>query len=251
MEERETIKGIREFYDEYHLIRGRTAPKAMFTYYYPKWIGMVLEVGAGTLTPENLNHYVALDFSKSAVKDQARKGCMTILGDVNRLPFRNSSFDTAACYDLLEHLVDPLNAIREMIRVSSRRVVIGGPNYIEGKLRSEASWKDLLIYSIRWLLQRPKTHRLNPYFGFDVDFKKDRDAVSAVNVLEVKRILENAGMRIEVETLSQTYHGLKKQLLRFPPFKFWGGMMWITAETQSETSKLKGFLKFFSCLMVY
>jgi hypothetical protein len=195
----------------------------MFIYYYPKWTGIVLEAGAGTLSPEaSIDHYVALDVSKSAVRYQAQKGRSVILGDVNYIPFKNKSFDTVACYDLLEHLVHPLDALKEMIRVSCKRVVIGGPNFIEGKLRSEASWKDLLLFSIRCLLQKPKSSRLVPYFGFDVNFKRDRDAVSAMNVLEVKKFLENAGMRVQAETLPQIHHGLKQWLVKIPPFKFWG-----------------------------
>jgi SAM-dependent methyltransferase len=42
---------------------------------------------------------------------------VSVYGDALRLPFRDASFDTALCLQVLEHLSEPENAIREAYRV--------------------------------------------------------------------------------------------------------------------------------------
>lgn len=48
----------------------------------------------------------------------------------DRLPFRDASFDAVSCWELLHHLDDPVAAIREMLRVARRRVLMFEPNRI-------------------------------------------------------------------------------------------------------------------------
>jgi ubiquinone/menaquinone biosynthesis C-methylase UbiE len=43
------------------------------------------------------------------------------------LPFRNQAFDLVLCSEVLEHLEHPLEALRELIRVSARYVLITVP----------------------------------------------------------------------------------------------------------------------------
>ena len=227
---------IRSFYDDLRLHRGRTTTQAMVTCYYPKWVGAVLEIGAGILSPD-YHDCIVMDISEVAVRHQADNGVSAVLGDVDFPPFRYGSFDTVACYNLLEHLPDPIGAIKGMCNISRRQVVIGGPNYIAGKLRSEAGWKDLLNFSFQWLLGAPRIPRLNPRLEWTGDFQKDQDAVSAVNVLAVMKTLKNSGFRVEAETLDKPGRGLKKRILSMPPFKFWGGMMWIKATAVKESAR--------------
>ena len=47
-----------------------------------------------------------------------------VRADVRYLPFRSRSFDLVHCSHMLEHLEDPLEALRELKRVSSSRVVV-------------------------------------------------------------------------------------------------------------------------------
>jgi SAM-dependent methyltransferase len=41
----------------------------------------------------------------------------TVYGDAHCLPLRNASVDAVACYEVLEHVVDPVHALRELARV--------------------------------------------------------------------------------------------------------------------------------------
>ena len=46
-----------------------------------------------------------------------------VQGDAHNLPFKDDSFDTAVMGDILEHLEDPLKALREARRVAKRLVI--------------------------------------------------------------------------------------------------------------------------------
>jgi|Laugresbdmm110sn_1035088.scaffolds.fasta_scaffold43718_2 SAM-dependent methyltransferase len=54
-----------------------------------------------------------------------------------KLPFDSNSFDIIAALDVLEHLENPHGAIKELIRISRKAVIISLPNmyYIEFRLR--------------------------------------------------------------------------------------------------------------------
>ena len=47
-----------------------------------------------------------------------------------RLPFADDSFDLATCWELLHHLEDPIETIREMFRVTRKRMILFEPNRI-------------------------------------------------------------------------------------------------------------------------
>ena len=50
-----------------------------------------------------------------------------VLADAHNLPFEDGSFDTAVISELLEHVLDPENIIKEAARVSKRRIIITSP----------------------------------------------------------------------------------------------------------------------------
>jgi ubiquinone/menaquinone biosynthesis C-methylase UbiE len=49
--------------------------------------------------------------------------------DVGRLPFREGAFDAATALEVLEHLSDPAQAARELLRVARRHVVVSVPSH--------------------------------------------------------------------------------------------------------------------------
>jgi len=48
-------------------------------------------------------------------------------GDLYRIPFPDGTFPLVVCADLLEHLDDPATAMRELVRVASRYVILTVP----------------------------------------------------------------------------------------------------------------------------
>jgi len=62
---------------------------------------------------------------------QAKEGCPQSLfqmGDIRWLPFAAESFELVLCLEVLEHLPDPLTALQELGRISSRHCLISVPN---------------------------------------------------------------------------------------------------------------------------
>lgn len=58
-------------------------------------------------------------------REKGRSGTY-IQGDITRLPFPDKSFDCTYCFDVLEHVDDRL-AIKELVRVTSNRLIIAVP----------------------------------------------------------------------------------------------------------------------------
>ncbi len=50
------------------------------------------------------------------------------MGDVECLPFASDAFDVVLCLEVLEHLRDPLTALQELGRVTSKHCLISVPN---------------------------------------------------------------------------------------------------------------------------
>jgi ubiquinone/menaquinone biosynthesis C-methylase UbiE len=75
---------------------------------------------------------VGLDASSEAIagvsataSSTGRKGLRFLVGDVTALPFADAAFDAVFCHAVLQHLRDPLAALRDFRRVLRPRGVIG------------------------------------------------------------------------------------------------------------------------------
>ena len=93
--------------------------------------------GAGTLLGSRPGTtVVALDIGLGTVRLARAKAelggvrLLGVVGDVERLPFRDGVFDAVVCDDTVEHLPDDLEGMRELRRVVSPggRVVVATPN---------------------------------------------------------------------------------------------------------------------------
>jgi len=85
----------------------------------------ILNVGCGTgITTNRFSEYgeiISLDYSEEALKYcRLRKLVRLIRSDAEALPFKDGSFDAALYFDIIEHLDDDKNAIREMKRTLAK-----------------------------------------------------------------------------------------------------------------------------------
>lgn len=135
--------GASELQLAYDQIHSRGAMNAVAGYY--EWLvsllgperGRLLDVGCGTgqLLAVAASHgfsVAGIDISAVAV-DLVRKTVPTAelhVGVAESLPFPDSSFDAVCCIGSLEHVIDPLQVVREMRRVArpAARVLIVVPN---------------------------------------------------------------------------------------------------------------------------
>jgi SAM-dependent methyltransferase len=117
----------------------------------PKWGESVLDVGCGTgetlrrLSDAGLR-VVGLDRSEAmlAVAREKLGSVPLFAGDATSLPFDDASFDAAILNTTLEFVDNPLAAIRELTRVTRRRVYVGVLNrwsLLAVRRRVEARWR--------------------------------------------------------------------------------------------------------------
>jgi len=55
------------------------------------------------------------------------QNCVRLDNLDKRLDFKDNSFDTVVCLEVLEHLEDPESALKELIRISRKRVIVTVP----------------------------------------------------------------------------------------------------------------------------
>ena len=68
-----------------------------------------------------------------------------LVADITRLPFPDRSFDVAGCFEVLEHLHAPQQALRELVRVSRSAVILSVPHEPYFCLSNMARGKNLDI----------------------------------------------------------------------------------------------------------
>ena len=50
------------------------------------------------------------------------------VADAADLPFQDGRFDTVACFEVIEHVPDPVKVLKELARVARRYVIVSVPN---------------------------------------------------------------------------------------------------------------------------
>lgn len=79
----------------------------------------LLDVGCGSAwLAEHFDDYTGIDASPDAAARAAERGRNVVVADVQaRFPFADGAFDAVVMKDVLEHLADPVAAVREARRV--------------------------------------------------------------------------------------------------------------------------------------
>lgn len=90
--------------------------------------------GEGMLTidaAKKVRRAVGLEIAVSKIRKAAEsskfKNIDFVVGDAEKLPFKNNAFDAAICAEVLEHLPNPERALEEISRVTKEQVVVSVP----------------------------------------------------------------------------------------------------------------------------
>jgi ubiquinone/menaquinone biosynthesis C-methylase UbiE len=183
-----------------------------------------LDVGCGTgvlciYVAINGAEVIGLDISSANLvkaKDMARhknlQNCSFILGDAERLPFKENSFDKIVCSEVLEHFVKQNTALREISRVAKREteVIMTVPN---------------LLYPWRWLGRGlPSiTHRIKAFLvGIRTGFVNEAYSIESREVAPYHRVFSpfffrnNVSLYFKVKKIESTLKWRTEFLSFFP-----------------------------------
>ncbi len=78
----------------------------------------------------NFKRRIGLDFSPETVRLAQRMyphGLGYIVGDITNTLFEDKSFDVSVAGEVIEHLEDPEALIKEMKRITNKRIVVSTP----------------------------------------------------------------------------------------------------------------------------
>lgn len=100
-------------------------------------IETVLDVGCGEgFTLNKLKEkkigkiHEGIDYSKEAIAlgKKTYSNLHIFEGDICDLKYKDNSFDLVICSEVLEHLEDPQKALKELVRVSKKYILLSVPN---------------------------------------------------------------------------------------------------------------------------
>jgi ubiquinone/menaquinone biosynthesis C-methylase UbiE len=116
---------------EHPVVSAYAEPKVRYIEQYVRLEGRILDVGCGngifTVRFARAGaKVVGLDYSLFLLRQNPHRGLSC--GDATALPFADASFDIAFEGNVLHHVPNRENVIREMVRVSRRYVVLLEPN---------------------------------------------------------------------------------------------------------------------------
>lgn len=86
----------------------------------------ILDVGCGSGFYQDVTKrrgHINFDILKP--KDKIKN---FVLGDAHKLPFRNNAFDVSFFIDVIEHVNNPYECLKELKRVTSNKILVGTPN---------------------------------------------------------------------------------------------------------------------------
>ncbi len=141
----------------------------------------LLDVGCGTgWLADHFPRYTGMDASADAVKIATEKGRNVIEGDVDGpLPFADASFDGAILKDLLEHVAEPRDVVREVHRVLRP----GGLVFAASPDAQRWVWDD---YTHRRAFTRKSFRLLFRDQGFDVERVGFESVTPGVGVISAR-----------------------------------------------------------------
>jgi len=94
--------------------------------------GHILDVGCGRgIYQKSFGRsiYLGCDIDRQNLKRAVKRpNVKYVCADANHLPFKDNSFDLVQCSEVLEHLDSPLEATKEIVRVSKKLIVLTFPD---------------------------------------------------------------------------------------------------------------------------
>lgn len=202
--------------------------------------GKVLDVGCGVgrvvgeLRRAGVDA-MGVDVSEANIQRARDQGLPCEFYDGKRLPFSDATFASAGALNVLEHVEEPEDFLKELVRVvrPGGRVVVSSPNFyraiglrdyhrqMRGWRNKLANWNRLREKNrmIREVPEQVRFDRMTPVFK--EPFEPDDDAIVATNGIEMRFFLERFGCEVtRVECTDRYVPRLADWILNATPLRF-------------------------------
>jgi SAM-dependent methyltransferase len=175
----------------------------------------LLEAGCGSASHFDFTG-VAKSVGIDISQDQLDKNTVLqekILGDLQNYPLANNEFDIVVCWDVVEHLPEPNEAFRNMMRTVKQNgiLILGFPHILSFKglvTKFTPYWFHVLFYRVMKYRSTPcPTHmrleilpkrvaKLAQSNGFDILFSDLKEGTVTKKVREKLRIIDRIRLRL-------------------------------------------------------
>jgi ubiquinone/menaquinone biosynthesis C-methylase UbiE len=120
-----------------------------FQNHYPEMFderSKIVYVGdsSGVLLKAMNKNGLAVNINKDSVEQIKSKGVKAQVGSIYQLPFPDKSFDYSMSFQCLEHLEAPFLALKELERITKKRVFISIPYIRETRIYPKKFWENLV-----------------------------------------------------------------------------------------------------------
>lgn len=118
---------------------------------------------------------LSVNINPEVVKYIRQGGIEAELGDIEKLPFENGAFEYTFCFQCLEHTLNPIQALRELSRVTRKKIFLSIPYVEKTVIYSLDYWKNLKSKDIKhggWSVSSPKGVDCHKFEFSTEDFKK-------------------------------------------------------------------------------
>lgn len=120
-------------------------------------------------------------------KQLSGRGITFKKNDAQKLPFRSSSFDTVLEKDMLHHAADPVKALKEMVRVAKKRVIV-----IEANRYNPLFYINLTLMNNHQHFTQKKFREIMASAGFDFAIERFSARVCWINSPAVIKVFDAA-----------------------------------------------------------
>lgn len=124
-----------------------------FLEYYPQLFDnniAVADIGdtSGILLRAMRRRGLSVNINPDVVEFIKKSGIEAEVGDIEQLPFGDKSFEYTFCFECIEHIPNPVQALKELRRVTKKRIFLSIP-YVERTIIYDLDyWKNLKMLDI-------------------------------------------------------------------------------------------------------
>ena len=143
---------------------------------------MLLNVGCGSFPNGDVNCDLFLDLGhmkgdkNKKIKVNIKKIKNFIKSDAQHLPFRSNVFDQVISSHVIEHVLNPVKMLDELVRVSNNKIIIECPHWLGDRMHKKNPYH-INFFKSKWFKKYADTRNLFYYKSTEVIKRTKRDYI--------------------------------------------------------------------------